>query len=56
MQFNHENSAYEISNIPTDIVEYIEVYKGEVPIEFGEDALGGAINIVTKQTTHRYGY
>jgi len=56
VQFNHENSAYEISNIPTDIVEYIEVYKGVVPIEFGEDALGGAINIVTKQSTHRYGY
>src|SRR5690606_1007214 len=32
----------------------IEVYKGVVPIEFGADAMGGVINIVTNQSANSY--
>lgn len=32
----------------------IEVYKGVVPVEFGADALGGAINIVTNKMRGTY--
>ncbi|MEL6339343.1 MAG: TonB-dependent receptor plug domain-containing protein [Myxococcota bacterium] len=35
------------ANIPVNLVESIEVYRGVVPIEFGADALGGALNFVT---------
>ncbi|WP_093026328.1 TonB-dependent receptor [Pustulibacterium marinum] len=40
-------SAFQINNIPVNLAERIEIYKGVVPIELGADALGGAINIVT---------
>mgnify|MGYP002700078879 FL=1 len=40
-------SALSLNNMPINLVESIEVYKGVVPISLGSDALGGAINIVT---------
>lgn len=40
-------SSFQINNIPINLAERIEVYKGVVPISFGADALGGAVNIVT---------
>lgn len=41
------NAAFQLNNIPVNIAKRIEVYKGVVPISFGADALGGAVNIVT---------
>ncbi len=38
-----------LNDIPTDMIERIEVYKGIVPYKFGGSALGGAINVVTKE-------
>ena len=35
-----------LANIPVNLVEHIEVYRGVVPIRFGADALGGAVNLV----------
>lgn len=40
-------SALSLNNMPINLVESIEVYKGVVPINLGADALGGAINIST---------
>lgn len=37
-----------INVIPVNLMERIEVYKGVVPVDFGADALGGAINIVSR--------
>ena len=31
------------------MIERIEIYKGVVPITFGADALGGAINVITRK-------
>lgn len=42
-------SAYRLSNIPVGMADHIEVYKGVVPVEFGSDAMGGVINIVTRR-------
>lgn len=42
------------ANIPINIVERIEVYKGVVPAYLGGDALGGAINIITKKEVQNY--
>lgn len=36
--------------IPTNIVDRVEIYKGVVPSELGMDALGGAVNIITKRS------
>ncbi len=47
-------SAFQLNNIPVGIADRIEVYKGVVPIEFGADAMGGVINIVTNQSRNSY--
>ena len=36
-----------IANVPVNLIERVEIYKGVVPIEFGADALGGAVNLVS---------
>lgn len=38
-----------IANLLINFVERIEIYRAVVPIEFGADALGGALNFVTAQ-------
>lgn len=47
-------SAFGLNNIPVNLAERIEVYKGVVPVGFGADALGGAINIVTRRAQPRW--
>ncbi len=42
-------SSYSVNSIPVSLIERVDVYKGVVPVELGNDALGGAINIITKQ-------
>lgn len=47
-------SAFQLNNIPVGLADRIEVYKGVVPIEFGSDAMGGGVNIVTNQNRNSY--
>jgi outer membrane receptor protein involved in Fe transport len=47
-------SSFRLNNIPIQLADRIEVYKGVVPIELGSDALGGAINIVTGQSRRTF--
>ena len=47
-------SGITLTNIPTNIIEQIEIYKGVVPAHLGSDALGGAINIITKKNQRSY--
>lgn len=47
-------SAFQLNNIPVNLADRIEIYKGVVPIELGADALGGAINIVTNNRNKSY--
>lgn len=47
-------SSFQINNIPINIADRIEVYKGVVPMWLGADALGGAINIVTGDRYRNY--
>lgn len=39
----------DINDIPIDLIERIEVYKGIVPGKLGGSAMGGAVNIITKE-------
>lgn len=55
-------SAMSLNNIPVNIAERIEVYKGVVPVQLGSDAMGGAVNVITNQKqsnfldiSHSYG-
>lgn len=38
-----------LANIPVNMIDHIEIYKGVVPAYLGSDALGGAINLVTNK-------
>ncbi len=40
--------------LPINIIDRIEIYKGVVPVKLGADALGGAIDIVTRNTIKDY--
>ena len=42
-------STYSVNTIPISLIQRVDVYKGVVPAELCNDALGGAINLVTKQ-------
>ncbi len=46
---DHLGETQSASVLPLEQTERLEIYKGIVPIELGSDALGGAINIVTRK-------
>ena len=37
-----------VANVPVNLVDRVEVYRGVVPVAFGADALGGAVNLVSE--------
>ncbi|MEM7109121.1 MAG: carboxypeptidase-like regulatory domain-containing protein [Bacteroidota bacterium] len=41
-------NAFNLSLLPIDQLENIEVYKGVLPVKLGIDALGGGVNFLTK--------
>ncbi len=43
-----------INIVPVQQTERFEIYKGVIPIELGTDALGGAVNIVTRKDNKDY--
>lgn len=43
-----------LAMIPVNLMDRIEVYKGAVPVSLGADALGGAINIITRKNFEDY--
>lgn len=47
-------SAMNLNNIPVNLAERIEVYKGVAPVSLGSDALGGSVNIVTNKALGNY--
>ncbi|MCC8153200.1 MAG: carboxypeptidase-like regulatory domain-containing protein [Tannerellaceae bacterium] len=42
-------SSFNLSNISVNMAERIEVYKGVLPVGLGGDALGGAVNIISRK-------
>ena len=43
-----------LSNLPVNLVDRIEIYKGVVPSSLGTDALGGVINVISKKGISNY--
>ncbi|MFA8436715.1 MAG: TonB-dependent receptor [Marinifilaceae bacterium] len=51
----NENSDFvNVNDIPVDLIDRIEVYKGIVPAKYGGSAIGGAVNIVLKEYPPHY--
>ena len=44
------STVYGLSGIPNSIIERIEVVKGPASSLYGSEAMGGVINIITKNT------
>ena len=47
-------SAITLNNIPVNLADRLEVYKGVVPVTLGADAMGGAVNVITNQNVNNY--
>lgn len=45
-------SSFNLSTISANMADRIEVYKGVLPVYLGSDALGGAVNIVTRNNAN----
>lgn len=45
----------DLNDIPIDMIDRIEIYKGIVPARLGGSSMGGAVNIVTKEYPDHYG-
>lgn len=43
-----------LANLPVNIIDRVEIYKGVVPSHLGGDALGGAINVITRKERKNY--
>lgn len=43
-----------LNNLAIEQIDRIEIYKGVIPIDLGADALGGAINIITRKEKQNY--
>lgn len=51
---NDNSDFIDINDIPVEMIDRIEIYKGVVPAKFGGSAVGGAINIVIRKYPPKY--
>ena len=49
-----KGSNVSLANLPVNLIDHIEIYKGVVPTWLSSDALGGAVNIVTNRRKTNY--
>lgn len=47
-------AGFNINIVPVAILDRVEIYKGVLPTYLGADAMGGAINLVTKNNSKNY--
>lgn len=48
------SNPYDLDRIPASEIERIEIVKGPMSTLYGADAVGGVINIITKQPTEKF--
>jgi outer membrane cobalamin receptor len=51
---NDQSDFIDLNDIPVDMIERIEIYKGVVPSRFGGSSIGGAVNLVIKEYPEKY--
>lgn len=49
MPLDAKGTGMTLANLPVNIIDRVEIYKGVIPASFGSDALGGAVNIITNR-------
>lgn len=49
-----QSDFVDLNDIPVDMIDRIEIYKGVVPAKFGGSSMGGAVNIVIKEYPEHY--
>ena len=54
LPMTEQTDYLDINDIPVDMIDRIEIYKGVVPARFGGASLGGAINIVIREYPDKY--
>ena len=54
LPMTEQTDYLDINDIPIDMIDRIEIYKGVVPARFGGASLGGAINIVLREYPDKY--
>ena len=54
MPLDAKGTGMTLSNLPVNIIDRVEIYKGVIPASFGSDALGGAVNIITSSRARNY--
>lgn len=51
---NTPDGSFGINDLPLQIIERVEIYKGTVPAELGGDGLGSAVNVIIKHRDYSY--
>ena len=54
LPMTEQTDYLDINDIPVDMIDRIEIYRGVVPARFGGSSLGGAINIVIREYPDKY--
>ena len=54
MPLDAKGTGMTLANLPVNIIDRVEIYKGVIPASFGSDALGGAVNIITNRSSRNY--
>ena len=54
MPLDAKGTGMTLANLPVNIIDRVEIYKGVIPASFGSDALGGAVNIITNRRARNY--
>ena len=54
LPMSEQTDYLDINDIPIDMIDRIEIYKGVIPARFGGSSLGGAINIVIREYPDKY--
>ena len=54
MPLDAKGTGVTLANLPVNIIDRVEIYKGVIPASLGSDALGGAINIITNRRSRDF--
>ena len=54
LPLSEQTDYIDINDIPVDMIDRIEIYKGVVPARFGGSSLGGAVNILIREYPEKY--
>ncbi|MEM9856477.1 MAG: TonB-dependent receptor [Bacteroidota bacterium] len=51
---NYTDGSFSLNDLPINLIDRVEIYKGIIPADLGASGIGGAVNIVTKHVDSDY--